>query len=74
MLVLSRKRGETVVLKHGEVTITVVVVDAVGRCRIGIQAPREVAVIRGELTAAWRIEDKPDKGGTLHAKTEADSI
>lgn len=47
MLVLSRKIQETIVI--GE-NITVTIVDVRGdRVRIGVEAPREVIVDRGEV-------------------------
>lgn len=48
MLVLTRKSGETIEIGDG---ITVTVVDlGKGRVKIGIDAPAEVAIRRGELT------------------------
>ena len=47
MLVLTRKLGERIILA-GDIVITVVEVN--GRAvRLGIEAPREVAVLREEL-------------------------
>ncbi len=52
MLVLSRKRGESIVLgQQIEVTITSV---HENRVSIGIKAPDSVAVRRAELTALTR--------------------
>ena len=48
MLVLSRKRGERIVLPGCSVTITVVAVQG-NTVRLGIAAPAEVAVLRQEL-------------------------
>lgn len=48
MLVLSRKRGEAIVLPGCSVTVTVVAVEG-NRVRLGITAPAEIAVIRDEL-------------------------
>lgn len=61
MLVLSRKIGETIDIGDGLATICVA--DIVGdKVRIGITAPRELAVHRGEVIA--RIKDaKPDGDG-----------
>lgn len=64
MLVLTRKFGETIVL--GE-TITITVVEIRGdRVRLGIEAPKEVSVARGELDIAsmasrWagKIRERP---------------
>lgn len=48
MLVLSRKTGESVVVPGCHVTITVVQL-AGSRVRLGIDAPRDVAVHREEV-------------------------
>jgi len=48
MLVLSRKRGERIVIPGCSITITVAAVKG-DRVRLGIAAPAEVAVLRGEL-------------------------
>lgn len=47
MLVLSRKPGETIVI-DGKIRITVVSLGP-GRVKIGIEAPREMTVDRGEV-------------------------
>ena len=50
MLVMSRKANESIVLNH---QITVTVVDIRGdKVRLGIQAPREASVHRGEFYQA----------------------
>lgn len=52
MLVLSRKKDETILLKtsnNEDIRITVVKIDNKNKVRIGIEAPREVSVIRSEL-------------------------
>jgi len=47
MLVLSRKKGESIVLQdHIEITILEVNADTV---KIGIQAPRDVDIVRKEI-------------------------
>jgi carbon storage regulator CsrA len=64
MLVLTRKPGEKIVIGNG---ITIKVVEVQGnRVRIGIGAPDDVRVLRGEL-AFWmdepqdaELEGKPD--------------
>jgi carbon storage regulator CsrA len=54
MLVLSRKLGEKVVIGGG---ITVTVLDVIGgRIRLGIDAPDDVRILRGEL-ACWLEAD-----------------
>jgi carbon storage regulator len=47
MLVLSRKVGEKIVI-DGQITLTVVRIEG-GQIRLGIDAPREVPVVREEL-------------------------
>ena len=48
MLVLSRKHGEKVYIGSG---VTVTVVELKGhQVRIGIEAPKEMVVLRGELS------------------------
>ena len=53
MLVLSRKPGEKIVIGN-DITITVVEIKG-NRIRVGIDAPDEVRVLRGEL-ACWQNE------------------
>ena len=58
MLVLTRKLGEKIILSDGEVTITVVAIDA-KTVRLGITAPAKMAVHREEV---WqRICDLTDR-------------
>ena len=47
MLVLTRKLGEDVVINN-EITVTIVAIEG-GRVRVGITAPRDVPVDRGEV-------------------------
>jgi carbon storage regulator CsrA len=47
MLVLSRKEGESVVI-DGEIVVTILEIRG-SQIRLGIEAPREVPVLRGEL-------------------------
>ena len=47
MLVLGRKQGETIVIGDN-VTVTVVKIHA-NRIELGVEAPREIPVLRGEL-------------------------
>lgn len=52
MLVLSRKKDETILLKtanNEDIRITVVKIDNKNKVRLGIEAPREVSVVRSEL-------------------------
>jgi carbon storage regulator CsrA len=45
MLVLSRKKNETI--KIGDITIKIV--GATGRVKVGIDAPKETKITRGEV-------------------------
>jgi carbon storage regulator len=54
MLVLSRKPGEKIVLNNN---ITITVLDVIGnRVKVGVAAPDNVRVLRGEL-AFWLDRD-----------------
>lgn len=50
MLVLSRKHGQTILIEHpnGDVTVTVVRI-SFNTVRLGVEAPREMNIARGEL-------------------------
>ncbi len=56
MLVISRKIGETIMI--GTATVRVLGVSG-GRVRLGVEAPKDVPVHRGEV--AERIEREQDK-------------
>lgn len=61
MLVLSRKKDETIVLKtpnNEDIKITVVKIDNKNKVRLGIDAPREITVIRSELESRSQVEVK----------------
>jgi carbon storage regulator CsrA len=52
MLVLSRKKDEKIILKHPDmpdIKITIVRIDNRNKVRIGIEADKEITVIRSEL-------------------------
>jgi carbon storage regulator len=50
VLVLTRKEGETIVLSVGAMQIVVTIADVKGfKVRVGIEAPDEVKIWRGEL-------------------------
>lgn len=55
MLVLSRKPGERILI--GEDIVVTVVRFQGGTVRLGIEAPREHAVIREELSASFAEQD-----------------
>ena len=50
MLVLSRKRGESVLIQVGDITIRVVVTTlGDGKVKLGFEAPQKVAIVREEI-------------------------
>jgi len=55
MLVLTRKPGEKLFISEG-IVITVLSVNG-GRIRVGIEAPDDVPIVRGELS--FFGEDEP---------------
>jgi carbon storage regulator len=61
MLVLSRKKNESIVINND---ITVVVVEVRGdKARLGIEAPKEVPVHRQEVYEAIRRQERREKSG-----------
>lgn len=66
MLVLTRKKGEQVVIGTGELTIRVEVVEiGKGRIKLGISAPEDVTIHRQEVWQAlnqWQIDTVPLSG------------
>ncbi|KQX98993.1 carbon storage regulator [Rhodanobacter sp. Root480] len=68
MLILTRRVGETLMIGD-EVTVTVLGVKG-NQVRIGINAPKTVAVHREEIYQ--RIKGENDAGGTPDAPTEHD--
>jgi carbon storage regulator len=57
MLMITRRAGERIVLGGGEVTIEVVEITG-GQVRIGIQAPKSVAIYREELWEQIKAENE----------------
>jgi carbon storage regulator len=67
MLVLSRRQGESVMIGDG---IRITVVSLYGdRIRVGIEAPREVPVHRGEIHEMLERERAADAAGSRAAGT-----
>jgi carbon storage regulator len=55
MLVLSRKLGEKIVI-NGDIVVTVVKIDR-NQIRLGIEAPKDVAIYRQEIAPAASADD-----------------
>ncbi len=78
MLVLSRKKNESIVINND---ITIVVVEIRGdKVRLGVEAPKEVPVHRREVYDAIRRNFSGDTGAPAegaapsdHSSKEADS-
>lgn len=69
MLVLSRKKDETIILKGPnmeDIKITVVRIDNRNKVRIGIEADKEITVLRSEL-ASEGVADTIQSSGKLSA-------
>ena len=56
MLVLTRREQERIVI-DGDIVITVLGVDKNGQVRIGIDAPHDKKILRGELIEAVEMEN-----------------
>lgn len=70
MLVLSRKRGEEIVI--GDL-IRVVVIDIRGdQCRIGVEAPTQVSVHRSEVLERIKAEQRREADARARAEPEQD--
>lgn len=52
MLVLSRKKDESIIVRmpgHEDIKLTVVRIDNMNKVRIGVEADKEVVILRAEL-------------------------
>lgn len=58
MLVLSRKRDESIVIAD-QIVVTVVEIRG-DRVRLGVEAPRHIPVYRGEIHAAIKVAAEPN--------------
>lgn len=54
MLVLSRKKDEAIIMRipgHEDIRLTVVRIDNMNKVRIGVEADKDVVVLRSELAS-----------------------
>jgi carbon storage regulator len=66
MLVLTRKLGESLVIAE-DITVTVIQI-ASGQIRLGVEAPRQVRVLRQELSGSSPPPGLPGKRGRTRMK------
>lgn len=69
MLVLSRKKNESIVI-DGNIVLTVVEIKG-DKVRLGITAPAEVPVHRSEVFEAIRKEESPPAGVSSESSEDA---
>ena len=58
MLVLSRKKDESIVLRvpgRDDIRLTVVRIDNMNKVRLGVEAEKDVVVLRSELDIPERV-------------------
>jgi carbon storage regulator CsrA len=61
MLVLSRKKDEAIIMRipgHDDIRLTVVRIDNMNKVRIGVEADKDVVVLRSELAGSAIEETK----------------
>lgn len=54
MLVLSRKKDEAIIMRipgHEDIRLTVVRIDNMNKVRIGVEADKDVVILRSELAS-----------------------
>jgi carbon storage regulator len=71
MLILTRRVGETVMIGH-DVTVTVLGVKG-NQVRIGVNAPKDVAVHREEIYERIKREEDQDSSGVSVTKIVDDA-
>ena len=67
MLVLSRKRGEKIIVgtSDGQIEIMVTRIQSNGKVRLGINAPAGCDILRDELGAKQEATDGPATDGPI---------
>jgi carbon storage regulator len=59
MLVLTRRKDEEIFIDGG-ISVRVLKIEG-GQVRLGVEAPKETVIMRGELMEGWRDERKHDQ-------------
>ena len=59
MLILSRSVGQTIVIGQGKITITLIETGN-GTAKIGVDAPKDVEILKGEVFERISTEKKAD--------------
>lgn len=62
MLILSRRKGESIVI-DGDVRIVVLGIDGKGAVRLGVEAPADVRILRGEIVSQVESENQRATAG-----------
>ncbi|WP_165235440.1 carbon storage regulator [Aquisphaera insulae] len=79
MLVLTRKVGEKIVIAVGGDVVVTLLMTEKRQARLGIEAPRDVTILRGELTEAFGRPEvlppavDPSQGVEAHSELGADA-
>ena len=69
MLVLSRKKNESLIIGKGDQEVTIVVVEIRGdKVRLGVEAPKEVPVHRREVYDAIKRHEAEQAAKEAEAK------
>jgi carbon storage regulator CsrA len=69
MLVLSRKKDEAIIMRipgHEDIRLTVVRIDNMNKVRIGVEADKDVVVLRSELTSDATALESPAELRNIH--------
>ena len=73
MLILGRKAGESLTI-GGDISITVLSVDSGGNVSLGIQAPKEMLILRSELQQAVSSNQEAAQSPLPHSSSRLWSL
>jgi carbon storage regulator CsrA len=63
MLVLSRKKDESIIVRipgQEDIVLTVVRIDNMNKVRIGVEADKDVVILRSELASSDALESETE--------------